>query len=333
MTRVVLHRLTATVFMLIGLIIGTFLLTHVVPADPARVAAGMQATPQQVAAIRRQLGLDQPLLHQLIIFCKQLAHGDLGSSFIDGRPVTTDIKLFFPATFELVAWSMVLMTLIGVPAGLYSALGRSALAKRVVKLLTYAAMGVPAFVLALLAQILFFGKLGWFPSGNRIGDTAPATITHFYTVDAVLTGRFDLLGSALWHLALPAASLAIYRAGMVARFTESQTMQIMQTNYIRTARAKGVGPLAMIFRHILRNGAAPVITLLGLEFGWLLGGSVLVESIYSWPGMGNYILQSVNGFDFNPVIVCALVLGLAFVVINVVVDMIQLALDPRVRTR
>jgi peptide/nickel transport system permease protein len=326
-----LKRLGATVLMLLGAVIGTFLLTHVVPADPAQIAAGLNATPAQVAQVRADLGLDKPLLVQLGIFLADLFHGDLGTSFISQRNVSTDIATFFPATFELVLWAIILMVVLGVPIGLYSALGRSRAAANTIRFFSYSVMGVPAFVIALVSQIVFFGVLGWFPSGGRITGNAPAHITGLYTFDALLTGNWAALGSALLHLALPAASLAIYRVGMIARYTESEVQRVMHSEYIRTARAKGARLPRILLRHTARNATMPIITIVGMEFGWLLGGSVLVESIFSWPGMGQYILTSVASFDFSPVIISTLVLAAAFAAINFIVDILQNLLDPRVR--
>jgi peptide/nickel transport system permease protein len=323
-------RLFSSILMLLGMLIFTFLLTRVIPANPAQIAAGLEATPGQVLVVKRELGLDRPLTTQLWLFLEQIFRGNFGRSFVTQRSVTEDIGLFFPATFELVAWAMILMTAVGVPLGFYAALGRSRLGRNIVRVLSYGAMGLPAFVLALLLQILFFGHLGWFPEGNRIGSTAPPSITRLYTVDALITGHLSLFLSALYHLVLPASALAISRVGMVARFTESQVLQTMRMDYIRTARAKGVRRSRIVTRHVLRNTVTPVIAVLGLEFGWLLGGSVLVESTYSWPGLGNYIVESVSSLDFNPVIISAFVLGVAFVVINLCVDVAQAIIDPRV---
>jgi peptide/nickel transport system permease protein len=332
MLSYVVRRLISSVIMLLGLVIGTFLLTHVIPANPASLAAGVRATPQQVAAVSRQLGLNKPLYIQLADFCNQLLHGNLGTSFLTERPVTEDIALYFPATFELVIAAMIMMVVIGVPIGLYLATGRHQAVKNTLRILMVAVMGFPAFLLALLLQIVFYGQLGWFPVGGRLDPTQapPPSITHLYTVDSLLTGHFGLFALAVWHLALPAASLALYRAGVVARFVESQTVQVLGSDYIRTARAEGLTHFRLLTRHLPRNAGAPVLTMVGLEFGWLLGGSVLVESIYSWPGMGNYILQSVGALDFYPVIVSALVLGAAFVVINFIVDIVHKLMDPRV---
>jgi peptide/nickel transport system permease protein len=317
--------------MLLGAVIASFLLTRVVPANPAQVAAGLSATPSQVAEIRSRLGLDEPLIVQLGIYLSDLFRGDLGRSFLSQRSVATDIALFFPATFELVLWAMILMVVVGVAVGLFSALGRNRVAANAVRLLSFGFMGIPAFVIALIAQIVFFGVLGWFPSGGRIGVPPPTHITGLFTVDALLTGNGAAFVSAVQHLVLPAASLAIYRVGMIARYTESEVQRVMHSDYVRTAKAKGAKTPRILWRHVARNAAMPVLTIVGMEFGWLLGGSVLVETIFSWPGMGSYILSSISALDFSPVIIATLVLAAAFALINFIVDIVQSALDPRAR--
>lgn len=327
-----LKRAGGTLLMLLGAVIGTFILTHVVPANPAQIAAGLNATPAQVAAVARQLGLNQPLYVQLGTFLGQLFQGNFGTSFVTQREVSADIAAYFPATLELVLWAMLIMLVVGIPIGLYAALGRSKVVASIVKVLSFGFMGVPPFIIALLLQIVLFGVLGWFPSGGRIDGPPPPTITGLYTVDALLTGQWATFGDAVWHLILPAASLAICCIGLVARYTESEVLRIMDSEYVRTARAKGVPRNRIVTRHVARNAVVPILTIAGLEFGWLLGGTVLVESIYSWPGMGQYILNSVAALDFNPVIISTLVLAVSFAVINFIVDSIQLLIDPRVRT-
>lgn len=330
MLRFLVTRLTAMVFMLAGVVVGAFVLTHVVPADPARMIAGLRASQEQVDAVRAELGLDDPLLVQFGRFLNDILHGDLGSSAISHRPVVDDIARYFPATFELVLFAVLLMVALGVPAGVYAALGRRAAVKSLVKVLGLIAMGVPVFVLGLVLQRVFFGNLGWLPSGQRITGGAPNTVTGLHTVDALLTGNLPALGSALVHLVLPAGALALYRAGMVMRFVESQLDQTMNADYIRTARAKGAGPRRLVWGHMVRNASLPVVSMIGLEFGWLLSGSVLVESIFSWPGMGSYMIESILAFDFAPVVACALVLAGAFALINLVVDIVQRLIDPRI---
>jgi peptide/nickel transport system permease protein len=325
----IVERVWSTALMLFGIAVITFLLTHVIPADPARIAAGLRATPQQVAQERRQLGLDQPLYTQLWKFLEQLAHGNFGRSFVTFRPVSKDIATYFPATLELVLCAMLGIVVCGVAAGIYVATRERALPRILVKMFALLSLGAPVFLTALLAQVVFFGKLGWLPSGGRISGPPPTSITHLYLVDSLITLNFRAFGSASVHMILPASALALSRFGVIMRFVDEQLTASLASDYIRTARAKGLSKWTVVRRHALRNAMIPVVTMIGLQFGWLLGGTVIVESIFSWPGLGNYMVTSIESLDFNPVIGTAIVLGAAFAVINFLVDVIQQFLDPR----
>jgi peptide/nickel transport system permease protein len=328
--RYVVSRALSTLLMLVGIVVITFLLTHVIPADPARVAAGLRATPEQVAAVRQAMGLDDPLYLQFVHFLSQLAHGDFGRSFVTLRPVTSDIGLYFPATVELVLCAMVPIVVLGVTAGTYVTLARRPLPRLAVKVTTLLAMGAPVFLTALLAQIVFFGHLGWLPGQGRISGQPPTSITGLYLVDSLLTLNFAAFGSAAGHMLLPATALALSRVGVIMRFVEEQLTGALRSDYVRTARAKGLGERGVVLRHAMRNAFIPVVTMIGLQFGWLLGGSVLVESIFDWPGLGTYMVTSIDALDFQPVIGTAVVLGAAFAVLNFLVDVVQQMLDPRI---
>jgi peptide/nickel transport system permease protein len=326
----IVDRAISTLLMLFGIVVITFVLTHVVPSDPARVAAGLRASPAQVAAVRHELGFDQPLYVQLWKFLGQLAHADFGKSFVTFRPVSSDIKLYFPATLELVLCAMLGIVVLGLGAGVFVATRRKPLPRIAVKVIALLALGSPVFLTALVGQIFFYGHWGWLPSGGRISGDPPTTITHLYLVDSLLTLNFQAFGSAAIHMVLPATALALSRFAVVMRFVDEQLTQALQSDYVRTARAKGVSEPRVVRRHALRNALIPVVTMVGLQFGWLLGGSVLVESIFSWPGLGNYMVTSITSLDYNPVIGTAVVLGAAFAVINFVVDVLQQLLDPRI---
>ena len=328
--RYIIARLASSAFVVLGIVLLSFLITHIVPADPARMAAGIRATAQQVAEVRRQMGLDQPLIIQFGAFLGQIAHGDLGQSFVTLRPVTEDIGLYFPATFELVLAAMLIQVVIGLLAGIYVATTRAHLPSLLLRIAAIGFMGVPVFWIGLVAQIVFYGGLGWFPSGGRIDGTPPTTITGLYVVDSLLTGNLPALWSSLAHLALPALCLGLSRVGVVMRFVDTELSRVLQADYVRTARAKGLSERLVIWKHALRNALVPVVTMVGLQFGWTLGGTVLIETIFAWPGLGRYAVDSINAFDFMPVIVTSAVLGLCFVVINFLVDVVQRWLDPRI---
>ena len=328
--RYLLARLASSAFVVLGIVLLSFLITHIVPADPARIAAGIRATPEQVDVVRRQLGLDQPLWVQFGRFLAQIAHGDLGQSFVTLRPVTEDIGFFFPATFELVMAAMFIQAVIGLFAGIYVATTRSHVPPLILRITAIGFMGVPVFWLGLIAQIVLYGGLGWFPAGGRIDGAPPSTITGMYVIDSVLTGNLPALESSLWHLALPALCLGISRVGVVMRFVDTELSRVMQADYVRTARAKGLSERLVVWKHALRNALGPVVTMVGLQFGWTLGGTVLIETVFAWPGLGRYAVESIGAFDFMPVIVTSAVLGLCFVIINFLVDIIQRWLDPRI---
>lgn len=328
--RYLAARLASAAFVILGIVLLSFVITHVVPADPARIAAGLRATPDQVEAVRTELGLDQPLVIQFGRFIGQIAHGDLGQSFVTLRPVADDIGVFFSATVELVLAAMIIQVVIGLLTGIYVATTRSSMSALVLRITAIGFMGVPVFWLALLAQIFLYGALGWFPSGGRIDGTPPATITGLYVVDSLLTWNLPALASTLWHLALPALCLGVSRVGVVMRFVDTELSRVLQADYVRTARAKGLSERRVVWKHALRNALIPVVTMVGLQFGWTLGGTVLVEMIFAWPGLGRYAVDSITAFDFMPVIVTSAVLGLCFVLINFAVDVIQRLLDPRI---
>jgi len=328
--RFIIDRTFSTLLMLFGIVLITFVLTHVIPADPARIAAGLRATPQQVAAVRREMGLDQPLYVQLLRYLVQLAHGNLGTSFVTFRPVSSDIALYFPATLELVLCAMFVMVVLGLLAGVFVATTPWTAARLSVKFAALLALGAPVFLTALLAQILFFGRLGWLPVSGRISGPAPMHITGLYLLDALITLNFAAFASAATHMILPALTLALSRFGVIMRFVDEQLSTALKADYIRTAKAKGLRSSLVVWKHAMKNALIPVVTMVGLQFGWLLGGTVLVESIYSWPGLGAYLVNSITSLDFMPVIGVAIVLGAAFAVINLIVDIIQQMLDPRI---
>ncbi|HEY2669055.1 MAG TPA: ABC transporter permease [Rugosimonospora sp.] len=323
-------RAAATLFVAAGILVVTFVLTHVIPADPARVAAGARATPEQVARVRVELGLNRPLPAQFVTFIDNLLHGDFGTSFVTNRPVSQDLQIFFPATLELVLCATVVMTLLGVAAGVYLAHRPSFIGNLLVRGGGLLGIAAPVFLTALLAQIVFFGKLGWLPSGGRIDGAPPPTITGLYLVDATLTGDWSALANSAWHLVLPVLVLALSRAGVIMRFVAGEMHAALDSEYAQTARAKGAGRARLAVRHALRNAAIPVVSMVGLQFGWLLGGTVLVESVFSWPGLGAYVVNSIVSLDFMPVIATAVVLGLTFAIVNLLVDLAQELLDPRI---
>ncbi len=331
--RYILHRLVLIIPMLVGLTILTFTLSHVVPGDPALLAAGPQATPSMVEQIRHEFGLDKPLPIQYLDYLRGLLTGDWGRSILSRRPVTYDLRVYWPATFELVLAAMAIAVVLGIPLGIVAAVRRNGWIDQLSRVTSLLGVSLPAFWLALLLQWFVALKFGFLPIGGRIatGVQAPTHITGLYVVDSLLTGNLLAFESATIHLALPALTLAMAPLATITRMTRSSMLEVLGQDYIRTARAKGVEERIVIFRHAFRNAFMPTLTMIGLSLGWLMGGSVLVESIFDWPGIGLYAVNSALTLDFMPIMGITFIYGVAFSVINLAVDVIYAVVNPRIR--
>jgi len=332
MLRFIARRLVFMVFVLYGMTLITFVLTHVVPADPIRLLAGPHATSSEIATLRHQYGMDQSLPRQYVVYLGNLVHGDLGISLTDRHPVRDDIQQFFPATLELVLCSLILAVGIGVPLGVYAAMGRGRLADLLIRLTAIMGVSMPVFWLGLVLQLIFFKQLGWLPLDGRLEilDTPPNTVTGLYLVDALVTGDFSILGPVLLHLLLPAATLALGSLVLITRMTRASVLEALAQDYIRTARAKGVRNRRIVFRHALKNAITPTLTVIGLQFGYLLSGDFLVETIFNWPGIGYYAVNAISNLDFPGIMGVTLVVSIIYVLANLVVDVLYVAIDPRV---
>lgn len=331
MLILVARRIVSLLFVLLGLLVITFIVSRVIPADPARLAAGLDAPPAQVEEYRRLLGLDQPLPVQFWIYFSGVLRGDLGTSLSTGRPVLEDLRLYFPATAELAVFGMVVYIVVGVPLGILAALKYGKFSDYAVRFGTALGLAIPTFVLALLFQLVFGRALGWFPIDGRFSNgVPPPDITGFATIDSILTLNAATFQDALWHLALPVAAIAIARLAVAARFTRSGLLEVLSSDYVRTARSKGLRENKVIWGHAFRNSIIPLVTVLGLQFGLLLGGVIFVEIIFSWPGLGRYAVNAIFAFDFPAVIGTTLLLGTMYVVVNTAIDIIQNQLDPRI---
>ncbi|QPC44099.1 ABC transporter permease [Kaustia mangrovi] len=331
--RVVSKRLFFLVFVVAGVSLITFTVSHLIPGDPARLIAGDRASAETVEAMREQLGLNRPLPEQYAIYVSDLFKGDLGTSIRTGRPVLEDIKAFFPATIELGAVALLIATLIGVPFGVLSAIYRDSWIDQLCRSFAVIGISTPAFWLGLILLFVLYGELGWFPAGGRISQSlgAPPTITGFYLVDSLLEGSLPRFFSALGHIALPAITLGVVQLGIVSRQIRSAMLETMREDYVRTARANGLPAWRVVLRHGLPNALIPSVTVLGLAFGDLLYGAVLTETVFSWPGMGAYVVASIQALDFPAIMGFTVVVSIAYVLVNLVVDLVYLALDPRIR--
>lgn len=333
--RFLLRRLAAGVFLCIGITAVSFVLTQLVPGDPAAANLGNRAVedPEAVAAFRHRNGLDRPRPVQYLLYLGHLLTGDLGTSQQSHRPVATDLGEYLPATVELALFAIVLSLLIGISLGIVAAVFRDRWPDQVLRVVSLAGVSMPTFWIALLAFFVFFYQLGWLPGGGRLDPTlvAPPHVTGMFTLDAAIAGRGDVLASALGHLVLPGLVLATYTVGMLLRFTRASMLEILGHEYVQAARAKGLPERVVIVRHVLRPALISIMTVAGLAFGSLLSGTVLVETIYSWPGLGQYAYTSAKNLDLPSIMGVSIVVAAVYISINLLVDLLYGIVDPRIR--
>jgi peptide/nickel transport system permease protein len=308
----VIRRLLQAVPVLVLASVAVFLLIHLVPGDPALLLAGPDATPEVVVAVRKDMGLDQPLPVQYALWAGHVLRGDLGKSYISRLPVWQLIQNALPATIELTCAAMLIAVLFGLPTGILSAVKRQSFPDWAVTAINGLALGVPNFWLGILLIIMFALILNWLPPGGRIEFLSNP-------------------GVAWKSLLLPAVTLGLHIGAALSRFTRAAMLEVLNEDYVRTARAKGVSGWGVIARHALRNALIPIVTVMGIQFGRLLGGAVIVESVFAWPGIGRMILQAVLNRDYLLVQGALLLLVVSFILINLLVDLLYGVLDPRIR--
>ena len=316
---------------LFGLVLLVFLVSHVVPSDPARTMAGENATPEQVEKLRHEYGLDLPLPVQFVHYVRDVATGDMGTSLFTQRPVVDDLLARLPATFELAIYAIVLAVAIGVPLGVVAALRRNSLLDHIIRILTIGGLAMAAFWLAILLQLLFSMWLGVTPVQGRIDGWGPDPITGFYTLDALLRGDWDTLGQALRYLALPVATLALPAMATIVRFTRAGVLNVMSSNFVFYQAAMGIPRRRVVWKYILRSALIGTLTQIGLIFGTLIANAVVVEAVFNWPGLGSYAVGSILQSDYNAIMSFTLFIGLVFILVNLAVDVSQAVLDPRGR--
>jgi peptide/nickel transport system permease protein len=326
------RRFAGLVAVLAGLAVITFVLEVVVPADPARAVVGASASPKVVAAKRHELGYDRPLPERFVRFAGRLLHGDLQSSLRTRNPVVDDLGTFAPATMELALFAAFLAGVIGLGLGLLLAGGGRA--GRWIRRALIGGASVPSFLFGLILILVLYSGLHLLPASGRVTDTLvlPTGPTRFLLIDSLLHVEPNVLFSALGHLLMPGLTLALLPALAIARTLSTSLTTVMREDYVRTARSKGLRERTVLLRHALRNAAGPALTMAGLQFGLLLGGIVVVESIFAWPGLGLYIDQSIAYSDFPAITGATLLLGTIYVVVNFLVDVAQAWADPRIRT-
>ena len=307
-------------------------MVRAIPGDPAQIMLGQTATEAQVAQIRGRLGLDEPLPVQYLVFVKDAVRGDLGDSLVTGRPVTSELLERLPATFELTAFAMLIAILVGVPVGVISAVRQYSVLDKVASTTALTGISMPIFWLAMILIVIFGVNLELLPFPGRLGPTTAITsITGLVLVDSLLTLNFAGFWDGLLHLIMPAVALGTIPMAVIMRMTRSSMLEVMGEDYVRTARAKGVAPWRVVFKHSLRNAMLPTVTVIGLSAGLLMGGSIITETIFSWPGVGQIAYESVSRRDYAMIQGVVLYGAALFVFINLAVDVLYAILDPRVR--
>ncbi|MBK8020982.1 MAG: ABC transporter permease [Chloroflexi bacterium] len=329
----VLRRLVLIIPLLIGLTLLTFTVSRVLPGDPVGLAAGPQATTEIKDTLRREFGLDQPLPVQYVNYLTGVLRGDWGESLYSRRSVIADISVYFPATLELTVTAIVIATALGVPAGVVSALYRNKLPDQIARVMALFFVSFPAFWLAMIFQLIFGLELGWFPIGRRFGaiDAPPLAITGMYSIDSLLRLDFESLRTALSHLFVPALVLSFGSLASITRITRASMLEALDKDFVRMERAIGIPNRVIVTKYVLRNAMIATITIISLEFGWLLAGAVLVETIFDFPGMGLYAVESSLRLDFQPIMGITLIYGVVFSLINILTDVVYGILDPRIR--
>ena len=333
MLRFILRRLLLVIPSLAGLLVLTFILIRVAPADPAAALAGENATPAQIAEIRRQYGLDQPMHVQFVTYLGQVARLDFGESAYSRRPIAKEITQRLPATLELTFFALAIATMIGIPLGTIAAVYHNRWPDLVLRVLSVAGVAVAAFWFAIELQYLFTMQLGWFPLRGRLASdlTPPTAFTGLYLVDSLLTGRLDLFRNALWHLVLPAVTLSLGGIATITRFTRAGVLDTLQKDYVTYERAQGFPAGALIWKFVLRNSVVAAITQIGLLFGSLIAGAVVVETIFDWPGIGFYTVQAILTADTKVMLAVTLLVGVIYAAVNILVDIVHGLVDPRLR--
>jgi len=331
-----LRRLGLGLFVILGVLLVTFVLSRVVPGDPARLYLGPRASPTALEQVRQDFGLNDPLPKQFVGYVVKTLRGDLGYSFRTKRPILKDLRVRLPATMELVISATLLALVLGVPVGVLGAAKRGRAFDQISRITTIAGVSIPAFWWALLLQLLFFLTLHWLPLGGRVSQQVQLQhpiklITGSYLIDAAVTGNWFAWRDAVLHMILPVFVLATYPISLAVRMTRASMVDTLSETYVTAARAAGLNEREILFRLALKNGIAPTLTVMGLVFAYSITGAVLVEIIFTWPGMGSYMADAILNKDIYVLFAVTLVVTIIYILINLAVDFIQAAIDPRIR--
>ena len=333
MKRYIIKRLLLICFTLFGLITVVFLISRVAPGDPARLAAGPDATPEMVEVMRKEFGLDRPLLVQYFSYFKGMAGGNLGLSIRTRHKVLDDLIRFFPATFELTVFSLLLAVVLAIPLGVLCAVYRDRFLDHAARVFSVSGMAMPMFWLALMLQLFLALKFDFLPVGGRLGllTEHPPKITHLLLVDSLIAGNWQVFKDAFLHILLPAIVLCFPALASIIRVNRAEMLEVLNRDFIVNARAHGISKFRIIGQYALKNALIPTMTMIGLRYGWMLGGTILVETVFDWPGIGLYAVQSAVYSDFQPIMGVTLIIGINFMLVNLIIDLIYGTLDPRVR--
>jgi len=333
MLKIVATRLLSALPNLAGVVVITFILTRALPGDPAAYFAGAAATQEAIAQVRSQLGLDKPLLEQFFLYVAALTRGDMGLSLTTGQPVAQELLARLPASLEMVFLALLLACAIALPLGVLAATRPGSWIDQLCRLVTTAGVSLPTFFTGLLLAYVFYFLLGWAPSPMGRLDpmfSPPPTVTGLYLIDAALAGDGAMWWASLKQLILPVLTMAIFVLAPIARMTRASMLSVLSADFIRTARASGLSRGTVLVTYALRNALLPVVTTLGMVFGFMLGSSVIVEKVFGWPGVGSYAIDALTASDYAPVQGFVLAMGVLFVLLNLLVDLLYGLIDPRV---
>lgn len=332
MARYLLKRIGLAIPTAFGVLLVIFLLMRAIPGDPARMILGERASPEALADLREKMGLNDPLYVQFGRFVSEIARGDFGDSIQSRQPVEKELLARFPATVELAIFAMIVASVVGILAGVVSAVWRNSIFDWGTMAVALIGVSMPIFWLGLVMMLFFSVNLQWFPAGGRL-DTKLTWdgVTQLVVLESFFTGRWTLFKDAFHHLVLPGLALASIPLSIIARITRSSMLEVLGLDYIRTARAKGLNWGRVNFRHALKNALLPVVTIIGLQVGLLLGGAVLTETIFSWPGIGRYIVMAIGSRDYPVVQGGVAMVTLVMIAVNLLVDVLYTLIDPRIR--
>jgi len=334
MVTLIIKRVTMAIPSLIGVVIATFLLTRMLPGDPAAYFAGPAATPQAIQEVRVKLGLDKPLIQQFSRYVFDLAHGNLGTSLTTGQPVITELRTRLPASAELTLLGLLVSITIALPLGILAATRPNSLLDHACRIISTTGVSLPVFFTGLILIYVFYYLLGWAPAPLGRLDVfyvTPPQVTGFYLIDSLIAGDPQTFVAALKQLILPAVTLGVFSLAPIARMTRASMLAVLSSDFIRTARASGLSSWTVVITYAFRNAMLPVITTLGMVFSFLLGANVLVEKVFAWPGIGSYAVEALLASDFAPVQGFVLTMAVMYVALNLMIDILYGMIDPRIR--